>query len=100
VPQEGGMTHDRHCPPIDAQLRQAVADKAVLGVVALAADRDGVLYRGAFGLADAVSGRPMTPDALFRIASMTKAITSVAALQLVEAGALGLDDPAERHLPA
>src|SRR5580704_2838837 len=85
---------------IDAQLRQAVADKAIPGVVALAADRDGVRYRGAFGLADAVSARPMTPDALFRIASMTKAITSVAALQLVEAGALGLDDPAERHLPA
>src|ERR1019366_920888 len=44
--------------------------------------------------------RPMTPDALFRIASMTKAITSVAALQLVEAGRLRFDDPAERHLPA
>ena len=85
---------------IDAQLRRAVEDKAILGVVALASDRDGVLYRGAFGLADAVSARPMMQDALFRIASMTKAITSVAALQLVEAGALGLDDPAERHLPA
>jgi methyl acetate hydrolase len=100
VPQESGMMHGRHCPSIDAQLRQAVADKAILGVVALAADRDGVLYRGAFGVADAASARPMTPDALFRIASMTKAITSVAALQLVEAGALKLDDPAERHLPA
>ncbi len=89
-----------HGPSIDALLRRAVADNAIPGVVALAADRDGVRYRGAFGVADADTARPMMPDALFRIASMTKAITSVAALQLVEAGALALDDPAERHLPA
>jgi methyl acetate hydrolase len=90
--------HESHS--IDAQLRVAVADRAIPGVVAMAADRDGVLYRGAFGVADADSGRPMTADALFRIASMTKAITSVAALQLVETGRLDLDDPVARHLPA
>jgi CubicO group peptidase (beta-lactamase class C family) len=85
---------------IDAQLRAAVADGAIPGVVAMAADREGVLYRGAFGVADAASARAMSADALFRIASMTKAITSVAALQLVEAGRLDLDDPAERYVPA
>jgi methyl acetate hydrolase len=93
-------TQSQPSQPIDAQLRKAIEDKAILGVVAMAADRDGVLYRGAFGLADSDSARPMTVDALFRIASMTKAITSVAALQLVEQGRLSLDDPAERYLPA
>jgi len=91
---------DRYAHPIDAPLRQAVADQAIAGVVAMATDREGAFYRGAFGVADAETARPMTPDALFRIASMTKPITSVAALQLIEAGRLRLDDPVERYLPA
>ncbi|HEY4405240.1 MAG TPA: serine hydrolase domain-containing protein [Xanthobacteraceae bacterium] len=86
--------------PIDGELRKAVEDKAIPGVVAMATDREGAFYRGAFGVADADTARPMTADALFRIASMTKALTSVAALQLVETGRLRLDDAAERHLPA
>ncbi len=85
---------------IDEGLRRAVEDGTIAGVVAMATDRDRVLYRGAFGLADMASASPMTADALFRIASMTKAITSVAAMQLVESGRLGLDDPAEEYLPA
>jgi methyl acetate hydrolase len=91
---------DRFAHPIDGPLRQAVADQAVAGVVAMATDREGAFYRGAFGVADAETARPMSPDALFRIASMTKPITSVAALQLAEAGRMRLDDPVERHLPA
>jgi CubicO group peptidase (beta-lactamase class C family) len=87
-------------PLIDAPLRQAVADKAVPGVVVIATDQKGVIYRGAFGMADITLGRPMTADALFRIASMTKAITSTAAMQLIEAGRFGLDDPVEKYLPA
>jgi methyl acetate hydrolase len=85
---------------IDQQLRKAVEDKTIAGVVAMATDRQRVLYRGAFGMADIATARPMTADALFRIASMTKAITSVAAMQLVEAGQFGLDDPVEKYLPA
>src|SRR5262249_59588439 len=53
----------------------------------------------AFGVADVSSGRALTADALFRIASMTKAVTSVALMQLVEQGRLGLDDPVEKYLP-
>jgi CubicO group peptidase (beta-lactamase class C family) len=85
---------------IDERLRQAVDDKSIAGVVAIATDRKGIFYRGAFGMADIALGRPMTADALFRIASMTKAITSTAAMQLVEAGRFGLDDPVEKYLPA
>lgn len=84
---------------LDATLRGAVERKDVPGVVALVADRERVLYQGAFGVADVATGRPLTTDALFRIASMTKPITSLALMQLVEQGRLGLDDPAEKYLP-
>ena len=84
---------------LDASLRGAVERKDVPGVVALVTNRERVLYRSAFGVADVGSGRPLAADALFRIASMTKPVTSVALMQLVEQGRLGLDDPAEKYLP-
>jgi CubicO group peptidase (beta-lactamase class C family) len=83
---------------LDASLRGAV-EKDVPGVVALITDRAHVLYQGAFGVADVATGRPLTADALFRIASMTKPVTSVALMQLVEQGKISLDDPAEKYLP-
>ena len=85
--------------PIDAILLGAVAHKDVPGVVALVTNRERVLYQGAFGVADVSTGRPLATDALFRIASMTKPVTSVALMQLVEQGKIGLDDPAEKYLP-
>ncbi len=84
---------------IDAALRGAVERKDVPGVVALVTDRRRVLYQGAFGVADVSTGRALTADAVFRIASMTKPITSLAAMQLIEQGRFGLDDPVEKHLP-
>jgi methyl acetate hydrolase len=83
---------------LDAGLRGAVERKDVPGVVALITDRDQVLYQSAFGVADVSTNRPLTPDALFRIASMTKPVTSVALMQLVEQGRIGLDEPAEKYL--
>jgi methyl acetate hydrolase len=84
---------------IDVSLRGAVERKDVPGVVALVTDRERVLYTGAFGVADVATGRALTQDALFRIASMTKPVTSVALMQLVEQGEIGLDDPASKYLP-
>jgi CubicO group peptidase (beta-lactamase class C family) len=84
---------------LDASLRGAVERKEVPGVVALITDRERVLYQGAFGVADVATGRPLASDALFRIASMTKPVTSTALMQLVEQGRIGLDDPAEKYLP-
>ena len=84
---------------LNEQLRAVIARGDVPGVVVMAADRNGVIYRGAFGLAEAAAGRAMTADAIFSIASMTKAVTSVAAMHLIEAGKLALDDPAEKYLP-
>jgi methyl acetate hydrolase len=78
---------------IDAVLSGAVSSGNVPGVVALAADDKGVFYEGAFGKRNLVTGAAMTPDTMFWIASMTKAVTSVAAMQMVEQGKLSLDKP-------
>lgn len=75
---------------IGTLLQQAVEHHAVPGVVAIVANRETVLYRGTV---DA------SPTALYRIASMTKPVTSVAIMMLRERGLLDLDDPLERYLP-
>jgi methyl acetate hydrolase len=78
---------------VDSVLRRAVDSGRVAGVVALAADERGVVYEGAFGRRALGSDAAMTPDTIFWIASMTKAVTTAAALQQVEEGRLRLDEP-------
>ncbi len=84
---------------IDALLNAGVKSGAVPGVVAAVADREGVLYEGAFGERALGSGNAMTNDTVGWMASMTKAITSVAAVQCVERGHLKLDEPAKNICP-
>jgi methyl acetate hydrolase len=84
---------------VDEVLRQAADTKEVPGVVAVAANSDGVIYEGAFGKRDLAKGTDMTADSVFWIASMTKALTATAAMQLVEQGKLQLDEPISKVLP-
>jgi CubicO group peptidase (beta-lactamase class C family) len=84
---------------VDAALSQAVTRGDIPGVVAMAVTRSAVLYQGAFGIADAATRKPLASDSIFRIASMTKAVTSAAVMQLVEQRRLALDDPAQKYLP-
>ena len=93
---QGGAAQSRQ---IDAVLRRATEAKEVPGVVALAANDKGVIYEGAFGTRDLAKGPAMTLDTIFRLASMTKAVTTVAAMQLVEQGKLQLDQPVGNILP-
>jgi CubicO group peptidase (beta-lactamase class C family) len=93
---QGGAAQSRQ---IDAVLRHATDTKEVPGVVAMAANDKGVIYEGAFGTRDLAQGPAMTLDTIFRLASMTKAVTSVAAMQLVEQGKLQLDQPIGNVLP-
>ena len=83
----------------DAVLHGAVANGDVPGVVAGATDRDGTIYEGGFGERAIGSGVAMTADTLGWIASMTKALTGTAAMQLVEQGRLELDRPAADWVP-
>jgi CubicO group peptidase (beta-lactamase class C family) len=84
---------------VDAVLRRATEAREVPGIVAVAATDKGIFYEGAFGTRDLANGPEMTPDSIFRLASMTKAVTSTAAMQLVEQGRLQLDQPIGNVLP-
>lgn len=85
---------------VDALLQRYVDENRVAGVVGLVL-RDGhPVYERAVGWADKEANRRMTPDTIFRIASQTKAITSVGVLMLLEEGRLGLNDPVSRFIPA
>lgn len=84
---------------IDQVLRKPIEAGLIPGMVALAADDRGVFYHGAFGRRAVDKPEPMTLDTVFRIASMTKAVTGAAAMQLVEQGRIGLDQPMGEVLP-
>lgn len=84
---------------IDQLLRQKSDAKEIPGVVAIAANSQEVIYQGAFGKRDLSKDDAMIPDSVFWIASMTKAITSAAAMQLVEQAKLSLDAPIGNVLP-
>jgi methyl acetate hydrolase len=81
-------------------LAEAVSRGDVPGVVVLVVAPDRVLYHEAFGRMNVAQGVDMRKDAIFRIASMTKPLTSVAVMMLVEEGKLGLEDPVSGHVPA
>jgi len=84
---------------IDQILRQKCEAKEIPGVVAVAATGNEVIYQGAFGKRDLSKDDAMTLDSVFWIASMTKAVTAAAGMQLVEQGKLKLDDPIGKVLP-
>ena len=89
----------RQLPRVDQVLKAATDRGDVPGIVAMAATRDGPVYQGAFGRRALPDGAAMTADTVFWIASMTKAVTSAAAMQLVEQGKLALDRPIAEVLP-
>ena len=84
---------------IDHVLADAITGTKVAGVVGAAADSGGTIYDDAFGVRRLGSTARMTTDTVFRIASMTKAVTGAAAMQMVEQGKLDLDQPAGEILP-
>jgi CubicO group peptidase (beta-lactamase class C family) len=84
---------------IDALFQRAVAQGTVPGVVAIVATRDQILYFNGFGQRDVANRKPMLKDSIFRIASMTKPVTSAAIMLLQEQGKLRVDDPVSKYLP-
>ena len=83
---------------LDRALAEALADSDLPGMVALVTSGDSVLYRRALGVTGVGSNKPMVTDGIFRIHSMTKPITSLALMMLVERGEVDLDAPASRYL--
>ncbi|MCS6853097.1 MAG: beta-lactamase family protein [Gemmataceae bacterium] len=82
-----------------SELQKLIDAKELSGVVTFVGNKDGVLDVQVLGMADLENHLPMQRDTVFRIASMTKPITALAVMQLVEEGKLSVDDPVEKHLP-
>ena len=95
---EKGFANDR-LARIDQFLQRLVDENQIAGAVGLVMRDGAVVYERAFGWADKEAGRRMTTDAIFRIASQTKALTSASILMLVEEGRLAIDDPVSRYIP-
>ena len=98
-PATAGLAAER-VALIDHGLQRYVDADRVAGIVALVMRDGNVEYEKAFGWADREAGRKMTTDSIFRIASQTKALTSTAIMQLVEAGKLALGTPAGDLIPS
>ena len=86
-------------PGIGAAMQEMVAKNEIAGAVTVVVAKDKVLHIESTGLADVAAKRPMTPDTLFWIASMTKPITGTAVLMLQDEGKLNVADPVAKYLP-
>src|SRR5262245_45482819 len=97
-PETVGLSAEK-LKALDQRFVKAIEDQHIAGAVVLIARKGKIGHLEAIGMADIDAKKPMKPDTMFRIASMTKAITSVAAMILVEEGKLNLEDPVYKHLP-
>jgi len=98
--QSGSALSGDRLGRIDRLLQDYVDDGRIAGAVALVLSDGRPVYERAVGWSDKEAGRRMTSDTIFRIASQTKAVTSVAVLSLMEEGKIGLTDPVSRFIPA
>ena len=98
VPESVGLCSER-LERLNDLFRAYVDSGDLAGAATLIARHGRVAHLGSFGMAHREEGRPVAPDTLFRIASMTKPITSVAVMMLVEEGRVLLNDPVARYLP-
>lgn len=98
-PREVGLDGTR-LRRIDSVLRRYVDDGKLPGWLVMVARRGRVAHLSTYGMRDVEAGLPVEPDTLFRIYSMTKPVTTAVAMGLVEEGALGLNDPVSRFVPA
>lgn len=93
-------SYSQGIPAVDSVIMQQIVLKNISGGVAYVWHQNKVLLHKAYGYADRDQQIAMQPNAIFRIASNTKAIISIAVLQLVERGVIRLDDPIELYIPA
>ena len=97
-PGREGMSQDR-LDRITNHMNQAVDDGVMVGGLGMIARNGKIVYNKTYGLADREANKPMTEDAIFRIYSMSKPITSVALMILYEEGRLFLNDPVSKYIP-
>ena len=98
LPENQGVSSER-LDRIDFYLNKAIKDNQIPGAVALIRRNNKIIYNKAFGYSDVENKIMYSTDDIFRIASMTKAVTSLAVLMLWEEGEFNLDDPIEKYIP-
>ena len=98
TPESVGMSSER-LARVGAQMQRYVDDGKIAGIVTLVARHGKIVYRSVVGRQDLANNTPMARDTLFRIYSMTKPVTAVAAMILYEEGAFQLTDPVANYLP-
>ena len=98
APEAAGMSAER-LQRLDQYLEKSVKDNLVPGVAAIIVRNGKIVYHKAFGSADVEGGRALKKDDIFRIASMTKAVTSACVMMLFEEGKFLLDDPISKYIP-
>ncbi len=99
APQSVGLSSER-LQRVHELVERTIAAGEVSGAVALVARNGQIAYLEAQGVMDLASKRPMQPDSMFRLASMTKPVVAVAILMLAEEGKVRLTDPVSRFIPA
>ena len=97
-PESVGLSSER-LERIAGAVQHSIDQKQIAGAVTLVARRGHVAWLKAQGMMDREAGKPMQPDAIFRICSMSKAITSLAVMMLYEEGYFLLDDPVSKYIP-
>src|ERR1700732_1711197 len=98
-PDEAGFT-SAGLARIDAYFRNEIAGNKIAGAIVMIQRNGKTAYFSSFGVRDPPPREPITPDSIFRIYSMSKPITTVAAMMLVEEGKLQLDEPLSKYIPA
>ena len=99
VPETVGLSTER-LARIDKVMEKHISEQKIAGGVILLARHGKTAHLGAYGMMDVEAGKPMKPDTIFRIASMTKQITSVAVMMLYEEGHFRLREPVSNFIPA
>ena len=97
APEEVGLSSSR-LDRLRAEMNRYVTEKRIPGAIGLIARRGKIAYQEAFGMADIEAGKPMRLDAIHRIYSMSKPITSVAVMMLYEEGKFQLNDPVANYV--
>ena len=98
LPENQGVSSDR-LDRIDSYLNKVIKENQIPGAVALIRRNNKIIYNKAFGYSDVENKIKYSTDDIFRIGSMTKAVTSLAILMLWEEGKFNLDDPIEKYIP-
>ena len=99
VPAKAGLSESK-LAEVDQFMERQVADQKIAGGMVIVSHKGKLGFSHTYGLMDREAKKPMRPDTIFRLYSMSKAITTAAALTLYDAGRIGLDDPVSKYIPS